>query len=380
MKYILKHIKSLICTQTLFFILLILSVFGSSVIMLFSFGVYHNFRMKTADFTDAERNLDFSFSEKDDNNEPFPLGAVQEELRGCIEMLDGLGALQGTELIAVNYYDPALKLKVGVMSRFLVQNGIYTVYSELEKNLIQSGTCKSGRFYTPDEYARGDSVVLAAESELNAEGRMLLFGQEFEPVMILSPYTFSDVPFPAVPGDASLLSMTVMYERPPAAQTVNTLMETVAQTFGDRVILPEFDAITQEQYYFYRTILVIALLIAAAAAVNLVILYHYIFLRRTKTMAVYMLCGCTKQRAVLLYFGEILLLTLPLFLLSALLFHFGIMPLFAHSMPYLAEAYSVKLYAAALLMYLAVCAAGVWMLTQTVIANSSARAVYSESC
>ena len=65
---------------------------------------------------------------------------------------------------------------------------------------------------------------------------------------------------------------------------------------------------------------------------------YYILLKRRKTLAVCMLCGCTRGKAVLMYLGESLLLTLPLFALAVLLYDRLLLPALTRFFPFIQTA------------------------------------------
>lgn len=369
MQMILRNIRDLCRHHTFFFVLTICSVFASSLIMLFAFGLYQNYKMEQQEFTSHQTDIPFDFFVKDAETGGLLLsGAQRGELQTCIESMDD-SVRKNIRQIVVSYYAPECNSPMGLYSKFLYGDGIYSVSPNLETNLREGGQILSGRFYTELEYSQGAKVILATEDMLNEKGMVMIGDTELTPIMTVSPCP--DVPFLSVPETQLVEYVDVCFHRPPTATQVTALLETFQRVFGERVILPEVELATEEDFYLYNTILLIAALIAVVASVNIVILYYYILLKRRKALAVCMLCGCTKGKAIAMYVGESLVLSIPLFGLSALLYHTVVLPLLSNILPFIETAYSVKLYAVALGIYIGICTLGMWMLC--------ARTVYKQS-
>lgn len=98
--------------------------------------------------------------------------------------------------------------------------------------------------------------------------------------------------------------------------------------------------------------MVIAVIISLIAALNIAILYRYILLKRKKDIAVFRICGCTRIKAALIYVGECLCLIIPFYILSALLYHYTLLPLFSDYYSYMAGAYSTLIYFVIFFIYL----------------------------
>lgn len=368
MQMILRNIRDLCRHHTFFFVLTICSVFASSLIMLFAFGLYQNYKMEQQAFTTAQTSISFDFYIIDPETGQRALSGVQRgELQTCLEALHP-DVLANTQQLTVGYHAPESKSMM-LFSRFLYQQGKYAVTPEHEDNLRIGAQIESGRFYTEAEYAEGAKVILATADMLNENGMVTMGDTELTPIMITN--TMPDVPFLSVPATQTVQFMDIAYHRPPTATQVTALMDAFRKAFGERVTLPEVEVAMQEDFYLYNTILLIAVLIAVVASVNIVILYYYILLKRRKALAVCMLCGCTKGKAIAMYVGESLVLSIPLFGLSALLYHTVVLPLLSNILPFIETAYSVKLYAVALGIYIGICTLGMWMLC--------ARTVYKQS-
>ena len=388
MRMILRNIRSFLLHHTGFFILMLCCVLSSAAVMLFSFGLYQNYQLEKEDFTAAQKALEFPCS-----------GVKKDELKQIVESLDS-NTHSHITLIFASLSDGAFwdGRSQELFTRFVYQNGAYHPYPDGEKNLYENKFVLDGRYFTDVEYQTGEKVMLVSTHDMvineqqhdpqYAENGALILpetiegydtfpvcGEDFTPIMMTK--TTSEVPFPSVPAETEVLHFSFDFDVPPTDQQAYALLETVQRVCGDRVTLPEITPAYEEDYTLYNTIMLIAVLIAAAAAVNIVILYYYILLKRRKTLAVCMLCGCTRGKAVLMYLGESLLLTLPLFALAVLLYDRLLLPALTRFFPFIQTAYSPALYLRAMGIYVGVCTAGMLLLSVCLVYRRSIRDIQS---
>ncbi len=107
-----------------------------------------------------------------------------------------------------------------------------------------------------------------------------------------------------------------------------------------------------KEIYYYKTIMLISVVIAVLAAINMAILYRYILEKRSSQLAIFRICGCSKMTAINTYLAECLVINVPLFALTELLYHKLIMPRLASLFPNMAGAYSFALYAVIFAIYI----------------------------
>ncbi|MCC8135179.1 MAG: hypothetical protein LIO40_00640, partial [Ruminococcus sp.] len=118
----------------------------------------------------------------------------------------------------------------------------------------------------------------------------------------------------------------------------------VYENFGDLASIPDLEIPESENYYLYNTIILISILIAILAAINFAVLYKYILSKRTKTLAVFRICGCTKAKTLRIFLSECMLITIPVFALTSLVYDRLILPILANHFEYIKSAYSPLLY------------------------------------
>ena len=103
---------------------------------------------------------------------------------------------------------------------------------------------------------------------------------------------------------------------------------------------------------YYNTVIVVSVTIAAVAAVNLAILYMYILSIRRKKLGIMMLCGCSKPKAILICNAEILFVSIIIYIICAVVYHFCIIRLITPYFEYMSDIYSLKNYLIIFLCYI----------------------------
>ena len=292
MKLILRNLRGFLLHHTGFFVLMLCCVLSSAVIMLFSFGLYQNYRLEREEYTAAQLEMQLDCS-----------GVTKAELQAVVELISS-STHENINLIAAEVRDGAFwtgEWKHELFTRFVYRSGSYHAYAEIEDNMLRHGDVQNGRFYTDTEYQSGARVMIVSQDEmyarlLEAEPELAnaeviempdvtepieafypfsLCGEQFTPIMRLKEGS-PDVPFPAIPGQAQITHVYILFSVPPKPVQVREIYTAVQQVCGDRVKLPDYVPADEEDYTLYSTVMLIAVLIACAAAVNIVVLYDYI--------------------------------------------------------------------------------------------------------
>ena len=92
------------------------------------------------------------------------------------------------------------------------------------------------------------------------------------------------------------------------------------------------------------SMLVVSALLAILAGVNMYMIYRFIFKKRRKKLAVFLLCGCSKKRARMLFFTEILCNMLCVVIVATGLFRFVVFPQMLTWFKYVDRIYGIKEY------------------------------------
>ncbi len=246
------------------------------------------------------------------------------------------------------------------------------------------------KFFTTQQYAAGEkAVVVSQEMFSKPVGEQYLIGGKFLDVRVRTlpedtkyiliggekyriskvvPYdempAIADImiPITAIPDNAQIhytpgdndtrrTCFRMYFDKPVTHSQYEDIKKCVSTFLADTAVLQEirFTDVTQLQYY--RTVMLISVVIAVLAAINMAILYRYILEKRTSQLAIMRICGCTKGKAIISYLLECMVINMPLFALTELIYHKLIMPRLALIFPEMSKAYSFKLYVAVFGLY-----------------------------
>lgn len=125
----------------------------------------------------------------------------------------------------------------------------------------------------------------------------------------------------------------------------NSAVNIFKKCFGDRISdeeisdMPVYDA---EVLKTFQTKMTICVVIAIISSVNITALFKYVIDLRRKTMAIFRINGCSKNRLKGIMVSEMMIYSAINILLCISCFNFLILPGLAGILPYVTLAYSVK--------------------------------------
>ncbi len=348
MKYVLKNITSFIKTEKMIFILIIICVIASSFIINFSYGLYQNYNVVKGNETSELYSLEIPF-----NNDLNGNYAEKKILRDTVlSFSDSLN--ENIDMYLVKPYSDIITEDYGsVYTRFAIKNGNFVPCEIFEENLKKFGNLISGKYFSEEQERNGDKVALVhAEStggdditrKLKINDETILFqDKEFKIVGIQALHGLI-VPFESLNDDTPINLLNMGFIKPLTRSQYDEIKEKISMAFGDIADIPELDIPEAENYYLYNTIILISIMIAILAAINFAVLYKYILSKRTKALSVFRICGCTKFRALRMFLSECMLITIPVFALTALCYDRFVLPILAKHFEYIKSAYSLILY------------------------------------
>lgn len=141
-------------------------------------------------------------------------------------------------------------------------------------------------------------------------------------------------------------NLTLTFKTDISRTQYDDIVNAVAINMGDNAEVPEMDISPTTELFYYRTVLMISVLISILAAINFAVLYRFVLQKRIKTLTIFRICGCTKKRIIFIYLCECMIIGLPLFALSMLLFDKIALPVLSEIFEYISLAYSPLLYSA----------------------------------
>lgn len=360
MKYILKNIKSFVKLEKMIFLLILLCIVTSSFIINFSYGLYQNYNVIKKEKNSEFKELCITINDSD--------SVTKDKLKNCVFAISNKTNKSISMYLVFPIIEPFYGMQDDgwnrVMIRFTAENGIIKPSTAFAQQIKDNGNMISGEYFTEKQEGNGDLVALVRPTvdpqfkdtmvdvtsdittRIDGEKRWVeIQNKEYEVIgyhkQLATPY------FPFESLDDSTTFQDAIYLVFPKSITNSQYKEVKMNfegMFGSAVTVPELDIPESENYYLYNTIILISIMIAILAAINFAVLYKYILSKRTKTLAVFRICGCTKSKALAMFLSECMIIAVPLFAVTTLIYDKFVLPKLGQHFEYIESAYSPKLY------------------------------------
>ncbi len=361
MKYTIKNIQLFIKNEKMIFILVLICIITSSFIINFSYGLYQNYNVikeeESSEFTEIDIMINDNAS------------VTKEKIKDCVFSVsdktnDALKMYLVFPIVEEFYSRQDVDWN-RLMNRFVVKNNTIRPSEYFAQTLIDNGNMISGEYFTDSQEINGDLVALVtppledetfkdtmvdctSEITTRIEGDkrwIKIQDKEYQVIgyhkQLATPY----FPFESLDESTTFQDFIVLVFYKPITNSqyidVKNNFETV---FGSAVTVPDMDIPEAENYYLYNTIIIISILIAILAAINFAVLYKYILSKRMKMLAVFRICGCTKSKTLTMFLSECMIIAVPLFAATTLIYDKFVLPKLGQHFEYIESAYSIKLY------------------------------------
>lgn len=357
MKYTQKNLKSFIHNEKMIFVLIIICIVTSAFIINFSYGLYQNYNVIKEE-TNSELN-EIIITVNDSKI------VTKDKLKNCIfSISDNTNESIDMYLVYPTFEPFSSMSGLGwgpLMVRFRTENCIIKPCEAFHNALVNNGNLKSGEYFSGQQEMNGEHVAIARiinENDLDFDCTNNLIsrvdgndywieiqGKEFKIIgwhtQMLTPY----IPFESLDENTEFNNTVVVtFENSITRPQYNEIKRNFEGVFGSAVTVPDMDIPESENYYLYNTIILISVMIAILAAINFAVLYKYILSKRTKTLAIFRICGCTKFKALGMFLTECMMIAVPLFALTTLVYDKYVLPKLGRHFEYIESAYSFKLY------------------------------------
>jgi ABC-type antimicrobial peptide transport system permease subunit len=356
MKYVLKNIKSFFITEKIILFLVCLCVITSAVIINFSYGLYQNYNVVKEEANSEFKEIAVIIN---DNN-----AVTKAKLKNCLFSFSSNTNETVDMYLVFPIVDEFYSMQDHMnrlMCRFTIDDNKIKPSSAFEKVLKDQGDLIEGDYFTDEQETKGELVaIVRPEGDFDADGDctklittrvegdkrwVKIQNKEYEVIGYHKQLATPFFPFESLDESTTMQDfIDIMFSKPITISQYNDVRNNFESTFGDAVTVPDMDIPEAENYYLYNTIIVISILIALLAAINFAVLYKYILSKRTKKLAIFRMCGCTKLKTFNMFITECMLLMIPLFLITTLVYDKIILPKLGAHFEYMESAYSAKLY------------------------------------
>ena len=360
MRYLFKNLKSFIQTEKTIFFLVLLCVVTSSFIINFSYGLYQNYNVVKKEETSELTEMVITINNSDN--------VTKQKLKNCIFSISDSTNNAMKMYVASPVIEPFYSRQTdpnqpwnAIMMYFVAENGKIKHSARFEENLINNGNLISGEYFTDAQEANGDKVAIVRiiEDEQNdlgctkeittrvdGEKRWIqIQNKEYEVIGYHKQLATPFFPFESLDEETTFQNwIGIVFKDSMTISQYNDIKENFESVFGNSISVPELDIPESENYYLYNTITAISILIALLAAINFAVLYKYILSKRTKALAVFQICGCTRGKILLMFISECMIIAIPLFGLTTFFYAKIVLPYLSRYFEYIEGAYSLKMY------------------------------------
>ena len=359
MKYIVKNMHSFLKNEKMIFMLIILCVVTSSFIINFSYGLYQNYNVVKAEETSEFTEIPIIIN----NQEAITKAKVKE----CVfSISDKTNKAINMYLVfpiiepfySQQFHDTNPWNRINLY--FTAENGIIKPSTRFEENLKKNGNLIDGEYFNEAQEANGERVAIvelengelsfgctkAITTRIDGDKRWVeIQGKEYEVIGYHTQMATPYFPFESLDETTNFQELIdIVFKKPITISQYNEIKQNFELVFGDAVTVPDMDIPESENYYLYNTIIIISILIAVLAAINFAVLYKYILSKRTKMLAIFRICGCTKLKVLSMFLMECMIIAIPLFAATTFIYDKFVLSQLGKHFEYIEDAYSFNLY------------------------------------
>lgn len=361
MRYALKNLLTLLKGEKFIFAVMLFSVFISAWAMNFSYGLYHHYSALSKEEEGKGTDLLPEIAE----GMTLTRGDVVRYLYEISpKTLDAMQIIVASHPIT----DDNGELLMSLESRVVIRNGkiipspyIVDLWDEL--NMIASG-----RFISDDEEANGEFVAIIENKDVvdkpyHTPNKATRFiddetiiisdsGHEYK-YKVVGTHTSYDITVPllSMPEDAKIDWLGMSFKKTMTRNQYNELKAVAEEVLPGMFIFPEMELRDEESIYIYNNMMIVSVLIAALTIINFAFLYSFILGKRTRTLAIMRICGCTEGRAWGICLGECCLICIPTFIIGVLTYIPFMKNVLSEPFEFIEEAYSLPVYAILFAIY-----------------------------
>ena len=365
MKHIFLNLKSFVKNEKIIFVLILICVIFSSFIINLSYGVFYNFTVKKGE---AENALKSICPQKIGMKELYG-GAIQVEgpldIEGLYksDFVEFVKALEKETLDRLDFF--LLYCPIEGLSdfegtniadiRFSYNDGVFSVAQTFKEAVEASKTnLLIGRYFTDEEVSEGASVAFVDTERSRREDNkhiwvdkdtIKLFGREFKVVGERNGVSGAvEIPFTALPDSQQIVSVRLVFKRNITRSIYEDLKLKTMMCIPGTLTFPELEGIDVDNVALYNNMIAISFWIALLSVFNFVLLYGFVMKKRQRQLAIMRICGCNKAKAVLIYFGECVVLTVPSYIIGVFTNMLLTDLVLNKKYEYISEAYSPSVY------------------------------------
>lgn len=340
-------------------ILIILNIIISAFVICFSYGIYQNYNVQIDEGESSQRQLCILHTSSN--------GIAKTSVTTKM-VIDTIKSLSDKTLNNIDYFYCSAVIPTSAMEMncfdfiFSCDNGKFhnEIFTDKQYNSYDKIIAINPVLRTKDAVDHGITVIDIGDWNAVCIGdtdTINVNGEEFKIVnenlseldgLMIAPITsfYNDTPL-----CGRNQSVEINFKTDISRSQYDEIVNAVAENMGDNAEVPEMDITPVSELFYYRTILMISVLISILAALNFAVLYRFVLDKRIKMLTIFRICGCTKLRMIFTYLLECVIISLPIFAITQLVFDKLALPLLSNIFEYIDYAYSPLLYLAIFSIY-----------------------------
>lgn len=364
MKYALKNLLALMKTERFIFSVMLVCVFISAWTMTFSYGLYHHYSALSAEEEGKGKDL---YPEIADGMTLTRGDVVRYLNEVSAKTLDAMQNIVTIHNIMGGFDDNGQEyLRNTITSRFVIRGGNIIPSPYIVEIWNDGSMIASGRYISDAEESSGKPVALIEErsfEDKDIQSHAINFidnstikvddvGREYEYKIIGTHISHGIVaPLLSLSEDAKIDYFAIVFNKAMTRSQYNELKAVAEDVLPGMFIFPEPELPDEESIYIYNNMMIVSVLIAALTIINFAFLYSFILGKRTRTLAIMRICGCTKGRAWRICLGECCLICIPTFIIGVLTYIPFMHGVLSEPFEFIEEAYSLPVYAILFAIY-----------------------------
>ncbi len=357
MRYVVLNIKNHIRSEGVIFVLMVICVIASTIVMFFSFGLYHHMEQKRVDMQLGQNDITVNLTDSS-----YTVATKQNVVKACVALPEEIlshcyfyasARLPGEEEIA----DHEVGMVADVSLYYSVHNGKITV-ADIGDELKRQKYIVDGNWFTANQIEKGELVCLAvkpntimgyksdaAEQYLkqyqpDANGYYHVDNKTYRCIGHLDLGTVPLIPITTLEDSVYVYNVMICFDKIVSRAEYDAIVKVFNAQFGNvahvlPLAIPDLDGTK-----FYTTLIIICTLMALLSGVVLAMLYEYILLQRKKQLTIFRMCGLTLVKAKKMYLMECMLVTFLSLVVAMIIFGCGILPWAENIYEYIGESYT----------------------------------------
>lgn len=369
MKYLIKNICAFASKERIVFFLTVICIMCSSIIINFSYGFYKHLQQEKLDLIDDVDNfvIDFQDSTRDHvtkgkllkvlcdvDDLAFNQCVIYFEIRFREDKTDNL-AIDNTMLVA--------------NVQFCIDEGNIKLAS-LEKEWKEKNILIDGNYFSMEQFDKGELVCLkpkeyeyiydeeikwAQHYKANSNGKYLIHNKEYtsigtQDLMGVIPV----VPITTLDDECYVQRAIFSYPHSVLRTDFDLITTAIKNEFGDYAIIPDLSIQELDVKKFLIIMSLFCFVITIISGLVLALLFEYIIMKRNEKLAIFRLCGLSRNKAVMIYLLEGALIIIFTYVISTLVYRFLIFPILSDAFIYMRNAYTLWSYLKLGILYIVI--------------------------